>query len=400
MTKEKIEKNSVCIIGGAGHIGLPLGIVFANSGMATTVLDINKNNLNKITKGIMPFKETNGTKELKQALKSKKFIATANPKSISSADFIVLVIGTPIDEHLNPDFKGIMSLIKKYAAYFKDGQTLILRSTVYPGTSERIQNFFIKKKKKVHIAFCPERIVEGKALIELKEIAQIVSAFDNKTLEKVAKLFSRITPHIIKTKQPIEAELAKLFSNSWRYIIFAVANQFYTMANDKGLDYHAIHKIMTDQYPRNHALPKPGFAAGPCLFKDTMQLAAFNRNNFMLGHSAMLVNEGLPYFIIQKLKEEVDLNKKTIGILGMAFKADSDDNRESLSYKLWKIADTESKQVFCSDPYIADTSFISEDELIKKSDIVILATPHKKYKKINPKKYPYKKFVDIWGYWE
>ena len=135
----------------------------------------------------------------------------------------------------------------------------------------------------------------------------------------------------------MEAELAKLFSNAWRYITFAVANQFYMIAEENGLDYKKIDYAMRKDYPRNTNMPTPGFAAGPCLFKDTMQLSAFARNSFFLGHSAMLVNEGLPQFIIEQLKQISNLSKKTIGILGMAFKANNDDSRASLSFKLKKL---------------------------------------------------------------
>lgn len=402
MKKEPKRVFDVCIIGGAGHVGLPLGVSFALSGLRTVLLDINTKSVACIKKGKFPFKEKNGDKSLRRALKSKLLTAVTGPASvISKSDIVVLVIGTPVDEYLNPQFGSLERVIEKYVPYFRNGQTLMLRSTVFPGTSERIQNFFKKRGLNVGVAFCPERIVEGRALEELTSMPQIVSAFDSETLKKMQKLFSAISKGGAVKALPVEAELAKLFSNSWRYIKFAVANQFYTMATERNVNYARIYNVMVDRYERNRDLPRPGFAAGPCLFKDTMQLAAFNQNNFFLGHSAMLVNEGLPRFIVDHIKHrlcEDNLHLQTVGILGMAFKAESDDSRDSLSYKLRKIASLEAKQVFVHDYYIKDDSFSTLDTVLRKSDILIVAAPHERYASIPPEKLKNKIIVDIWNH--
>src|SRR6185312_8992597 len=163
-------------------------------------------------------------------------------------------------------------------------------------------------------------------------------------------LFKVLTKKVIVTK-PVEAELAKLFTNTWRYINFAISNQFYMIANASGHDFYNIYDAMTQDYPRLKSFAKAGLAAGPCLFKDTMQLSAFSGNNFFLGHSAMLVNEGLPDFMIEAMKDRYKLENKTVGILGMAFKGENEDPRESLSYKLMKRLELEADTVLCHDPY-------------------------------------------------
>ena len=362
MAEKRNKQYTLCVIGGAGHVGLPLGVVMANFGVKTVLFDINKEMLNKIKTGIFPFKEKGGSTALKKALKSFRLFISDGPEVISRSEAVLLVVGTPLDEYLNPKHDSILRVIENYFDYFLDGQVLILRSTVFPGTSEMIRRYFQDRNKMVNVAFCPERIVEGMAIEELTSLPQIVSAFDDKTVSFVTRLFKKITPKKIIVLNPIEAELAKLFSNAWRYIKFAAANSFYMLAETNGLNYHKIDLAMKEDYRRMQDLPSPGFAAGPCLLKDTMQLAAFYNHNFFLGHAAMLVNEGLPNFIVNTLKSNYKLfigsnaNKKTVatltsvssdmpasfkdksvGILGMAFKAESDDKRDSLAYKLKKI---------------------------------------------------------------
>jgi len=396
---EQNTKYELCIIGGAGHVGLPLGVSFANGGVKTILLDINKEALVKIGSGIFPFRERGGEEALRAALRSGNLFMTDKSEAISDSKFVLIVLGTPIDEYMSPQFGGIMRAIDRDIDRFRDGQVVILRSTVYPGTAEKTQNYFHEKGKNVRVAFCPERIAEGYAIEEIKILPQIVSAFDDDTLREVSDLFRKITPAKIIPVKPIEAELAKLFTNAWRYIRFAVANQFFMIAQNHNLNYRSIEQAMKEDYARNKDLPSPGFAAGPCLLKDTMQLAAFTNNSFWLGHAAMLVNEGLVNHIVHTLKREhgESLKHKTLGILGMAFKADSDDHRDSLSYKLRKIAYVECREVLCHDPYIKDPKFFPLETVLEKSDIVILAAPHQEYLSIDHKKYPNKQFIDIWN---
>jgi UDP-N-acetyl-D-mannosaminuronic acid dehydrogenase len=281
--------------------------------------------------------------------------------------------------------------------YFRDGQLVVLRSTAYPNTTIKLQKFFDEQGKKVDVAFCPERIVQGYALKELSELPQIVSATSARGLEKAKKLFSHLTSDIV-VAETTEAEYAKLFTNAWRYIKFSAANQFFMLVNEAGLDFSKVYKAMTHNYKRAMDMPMAGFAAGPCLFKDTAQLSASNNNDFALGNAAILVNEGLPFYVVKKLKNKYALKDKTIGILGMAFKADIDDTRDSLSYKLKDLLEFETKRVYCSDPYVKDPSFLDAKELIKKSDIIILATPHKQYANLEIGKD--KTLVDIWNFYK
>ena len=387
------NKFDVIIVGGLGHVGLPLGIVFADKGLKVCLYDIAKDKLDTVSKGIMPFIENGAEPILHKALKEGKLKISLEPESISLAKYVIISIGTPVDEYLNPKTRQFLEFFGKIKKYLNKEQIIIIRSTVYPRTCEQLLNL-LGKVEGWNIAYCPERIVQGHSVKELKELPQIVAGLSDKAVEEASKLFSIISPKIIKTTIG-EAELVKLFSNAWRYIQFAIANQFYMIAHNFDVDYDKVRYAMQEGYERALTLPSAGFAAGPCLLKDTMQLSAFSSNNFLLGHAAMMVNEGLPNFIVENLRKKYDLSKTKVGILGMAFKADIDDVRDSLSFKLGKILRFHGAKVFYSDEYAKNSDFVTKEELIMESDVVIVAVPHSAYKSvIIPKN---KVTIDLWG---
>jgi UDP-N-acetyl-D-mannosaminuronic acid dehydrogenase len=390
-----VKNYDICVIGGCGHVGLPLAVAFASKGEKVVIYDINEKAVNSVKKGIVPFKEEGLLPLLKKTLNKKLYVST-EAEVISRSKYVIVVIGTPVDEFLNPKISDVFNCLEKYLPHFRKGQHLILRSTLYPGTTQKIKEYLKKNSVKISVSFCPERIAEGKALLEIFDLPQIVSAFDKKTERVISKLFKKLTKDIV-VLSPMEAEVAKLFTNVWRYIQFSIPNQFLIIANKYGLDFHKIFDAIKYKYPRANKFYGPGFAAGPCLFKDTMQLAAFNNNDFMLGHSAMLINEGLPQYLVDYMKNKYNLSKMKVGILGMAFKAGSDDPRSSLSFKLKKILELECKEVLCTDAHIKDNRFISVKELIKKSDIIVVAAPHSQYKRLRFGKK--KKVIDMWNYY-
>ncbi len=393
--EESVFSRDVCVIGGGGHVGLPLALTFADTGLRTVIYDTNRDTVAKIRNGVMPFSEKGGREFLQRALESRLLDVTVTPELISECHFLVLIIGTPIDEHLKPSFTAMRRAVGSCSAHLRDGQILILRSTIFPGTSKHIQEDLEARGLDIAVAFCPERVAQGNSLREFRELPQIVSAFRPETLEAVRGLFGRFTPEFIEMT-PMEAELCKLMTNASRYIQFAIANQFYTIARDHGLDFDRILHGCRHNYPRMAGMPGPGLAAGPCLLKDTMQLAAFSQNSFLLGHSAMLVNEGLPGKLVDLAKREVDLSTKTTGILGMAFKAESDDPRDSLSYRLRNLLTLESRRVLCTDPYVPDPDLVPLEKVVAEGDVLFLATPHKVYRDL---RVPEGKLLfDVWSW--
>lgn len=385
--------HDICIVGGCGHVGLPLALTFAQRGLKVAVHDINDRAVERVRSGRMPFREAGAEPILREVIGRNLHVAN-DPELIGRARNVIVVVGTPVDEHLNPRFHEMRAFIAALLPRLRDGQCLILRSTVFPGTTEKIRALVDASGKALHVAFCPERIAQGRGIEELTGLPQIVSGCDEMAVAMAAELFGKIAPSVIRM-EPLEAELAKVFTNAWRYIQFATANQFFMMATDFGADFYRIHEAMTRDYPRMAGLPRAGFAAGPCLFKDTMQLAAANNNNFSLGHSAMLINEGLPNYLVRQLKQKHHLARMTVGVLGMAFKADCDDPRESLSYKLRKLLVYEAAEVLCTDVYIDDPSFLPLDEVIRRADLLVLAAPHREYRDLDvPGSKP---IADIWN---
>jgi len=382
----------VAIVGGCGRVGLPLGITFASRGLKVALQDLNGPAVDQINAAQMPFREDGADEALKR-LTGESLVATTDPAVVARAEHVVIVIGTPVDEHLNPVPAVVLRLIADLAPHLVDGQHIVLRSTVYPGTTTLIERAVSNLGLDVDVSFCPERIAEGRAMRELTELPQLVSASTDAAFDRAEKLFRSLSDSVIRM-QPDEAELAKLISNAWRYIKFATANQFFVMADSRGLDYERIRSALAEGYSRAADLPRAGFAAGPCLMKDTMQLAAFADNNFPIGHSAMLVNEGLPLYLVRRLEERHDLGAMTVGLLGMAFKADSDDARSSLSYKLKRVLGFSARRVLCHDPFVTtDADLYPLEDVLAAADLIVIGAPHRMYGSVRFEG----PVLDIWG---
>jgi UDP-N-acetyl-D-mannosaminuronic acid dehydrogenase len=392
VTSRDFELDAV-VIGGCGHVGLPLAIALARRDTKVGIYDVSQTAVDTVNAGQLPFAEPGAAEPLRTGLAAGRLRASADPAIVGMAEHVIVVIGTPVDEHLNPKPDAIPNALGGFAPYLRDGQILILRSTVYPGVTALVEKTIAALGADIDVAFCPERIAEGHAMTELFELPQIVSARTARGVQRASALFGRLTSQLV-VLTPEEAELAKLFTNTWRYIKFATANQLYMMANDRGLDFERIRQGMGADYPRAADMPAAGFAAGPCLFKDTMQLAAYNYNNFALGHTAMAINEGMPLYLMHRLEQRYDLAAMTVGICGMAFKGGSDDTRSSLSYKLKRILAFKAAAVLCTDPYVTtDPDLRPLPEVIEQADLLVIAAPHPEYRTLATAK----PVADIWN---
>jgi UDP-N-acetyl-D-mannosaminuronic acid dehydrogenase len=388
-----MEALDLVIVGGCGHVGLPLALSLADCGYRVGIDDIDAGKVAYVKAGNVPFLENGADELLKKLLPTGRLELASDPKLVESTDTVILVIGTPIDEFMNPSVRIFDKVLDELIPHLKKSTMIVLRSTVFPGTTESVERRLRAAGIQADVVFCPERIAEGHALEELRTLPQLVGASSDRAFEKASRLFERLGVSTIRTT-PMEAELAKLLTNTWRYMKFAIANQFFQIAHRSGVDYNNVLDAIRHDYPRAADLPGPGFAAGPCLLKDTMQLSAFTPDHFPMGQAAMQINEGLPNYIVDTLNSRRPLQGRTVGILGMAFKGESDDPRASLSYKLRKLAAFKGARVLCTDPFIEDPSFASLEKVLSDSDILVLAAPHRAYKKLD---LAGRDVVDIWG---
>ena len=386
------SKRHISIIGGAGRVGFPLGLIFSSKGFKVSLIDNDLEKINKINVSKVPFLEENSQKLLNSMIRKKRIFATNQLIEVLKSKYIIVCIGTPINKQLNPSLRSFISFFYRLKKFLKKNQIVIIRSSIYPGICDKIYKIIGNKCK--NLSYCPERIVQGKSIIELPKLPQLVSGKSKKAIAESGRLFRKVCKKIIYT-EVIEAELIKLFSNAYRYIHFSISNQFYMICQNQDLNFFKIRDIMRDGYLRNANIPASGFTAGPCLLKDTMQLSSFYNHKFLLGHSALSINEGIPKFIINKLNTKYNLKKKTVGVLGLAFKSETDDIRDSLAIKLLKLLKSKKIKTLQSDEYYKHKDNIDKRDLIKKSDIIILSTPHQAYKKLKIGKN--KILIDVWG---
>lgn len=384
---KKIEnKDTVFCIVGLGRVGLPLSCVFANKGFVTYGVDVNKDLLDSVSKSISPFDDSELQQSLEKANESGKLTVVKNVENISKEiDVIIITVGTPTKNN-NVDYSQLYSALNEICKLGLKNKLIILRSTMPPGTTTDIISPYLESKTKLKkgedflLAVCPERILEGHAIREINDLPEIIGGINKESDEIAAHVFKSINPEkeILYTSVS-GAELAKLFANVYRYINFAIANEFAIWAERYGLDANEIIKIANFKYPRSN-IPKPGFAGGPCLSKDGTFLDNNTTSSGIIS-TAFKLNESIPQHVVNNIKNHVTnlLNKK-IAVLGLSFKANSDDLRDSPSVKLVEILKSFGADVVVHDPHVKNTSSLKE--VLEKPDIIILATNHKEFENL------------------
>jgi UDP-N-acetyl-D-mannosaminuronic acid dehydrogenase len=358
----------VAVVGGCGRVGLPLAVALASRGLRVTISDLNGAAVAAVRAGRMPFTEPGAGPALRAALRRGLLTATTDPAVAGRAEAVIVAI---------PE-ERLADGLARLAPLLRDGQLIVLRSTLAPGTTMRVQKMVADLGIDADVAFCPERITEGAAMSELATLPQIVASHSLRGQQRAAALLGRLSP-VLVPMTPEEAELAKLFCNAWRYLTFAAANQFFMIANDRGLDYERIRAGMTAGYPRAAGLPGAGLTAGPCLRKDAGELAAAC-GSFPLGEAAITVNEGLPGYLVARL--------------GMAFKAGSDDARGSLGYELKRLLEARAAAVLCADPLVRDDpGLLPLGEVLDRAGLLVIAAPHPEYRELRVRA----PVVDVWN---
>jgi UDP-N-acetyl-D-mannosaminuronic acid dehydrogenase len=410
---KKLENRDFTLgVFGLGRLGLPIAIKFASKNIDVIGLDINEALLKSVASGSMPFKEEHTQALLKDALKKNRITVTSDVKKFVDADVIILCVGLPLDEEIRPDFSPLISALKTLKPILQHDQLLIIRSTVSPGTLINVVKPFIEEHtslvvgKDLFLAVCPERVIEGNVIEELETLPEIIGGIDEKSSQMAALFFTSLSPDK-KTviMDSTSAELAKLFSNVFRYVRFALSNEYALLSEHYGVDGREIIRLLNKDYPREH-IPMPGPCGGPHFFKDGYFLIENIANpDFIL--NAWKINENIPAYLAKKLRERLKEKGKSlagarVGVLGMAYKAEVDDMRKSSSLRLMEILKKEGARVYAFEPFCSSDGL---DTVLQDADAVVLMTNHQTFREISPqyaKKHARKDciFIDSWGIWK
>lgn len=398
----------VAVIGAGGHVGFPFSLVVAQAGHFVYGIDINQRVCDMLNTGVMPYIEYGAGQVLDDVLERQQILFTPDASKMMEANVIAIMIGTPVDSEGNPRLDDILDFVDgELIPCLQKGQLVILRSTVAPGTTEIIK----KKIEKAngweegvdfHLVFCPERVAQSYGIEESKKFPQLVGAFCRDSYIKAADFFHTFVDNRCFHLTPREAEVGKLITNMYRYVSFAMANEFYMIADKQGVDIHKVIKAANHEYGRM-AVPLPGpNVGGPCLFKDGKFLLTDVPFADLI-QTSFHINEGMPDYLFNRIKNmKPDIEK--VLILGLTFKADCDDTRNSLSYKLIKVCKKNGVQWNAIDPYVQEYNLDPDEIYMSEYDAVVLMTPHTIFKDT------YKDYlknlkddciiVDIWKSWE
>src|SRR5215216_3223749 len=370
-------QHDVCVIG-LGRVGLPLALSFADAGMSVLGVDNDPDVLAALRERRMPFKEP-GTDEL---LARVELTLSHRAADGAQARSIVLTLGTPSFSHIEIDMGDIRSVLDDLLPLLHKGQLLVLRSTVAPGTTEFVAGYLEKHRgfavgRDVFVAHVPERIAADRFLEEIGTLPCIVGGVGEASGEHAAELFARLGAPIVQTT-PVEAELAKIWTNILRYATFALPNLLMMDCERHGANVFDVIELINRDYPRG-GMAQPGLTAGTCLRKDfAFSEERSSAPGMLLAVSR--VHETVPLFLVDGVKRRIggSLRERRVAVLGLSFKSDTDDERDSLSHKLIRLLERELADVAVHDPVVA-TPTADLDDAIAGADVVVVATNHSAY---------------------
>jgi UDP-N-acetyl-D-mannosaminuronic acid dehydrogenase len=365
---------------GLGRVGLPLALCFADAGLRVLGVDKDVERLDGLRAGRMPFKEP-GTDEL---LARVGLDVSPHAADAAQADAIVLTLGTPTFSHIEIDMGDIRSALDDLLPVLREGQTIVLRSTVAPGTTEFVAGYLEKHRgftvgEDLFVAHVPERIAADRFLEEISTLPCIVGGVGEASGEAAGRLFAGLGAPIVQTS-PVEAELAKIWTNIYRYATFALPNLLMMDCERYGANVFDVIELINRDYPRG-GIGRPGLTAGTCLRKDfAFSEEKSNAPGMLLGVSR--VHESVPLFLVDGIKRRLGgtLRERKVAVLGLAFKRDTDDERDSLSHKLVRLLERELADVAVHDP-VVQTPTASFEDAVSGADVVVVATNHSAFER-------------------
>jgi UDP-N-acetyl-D-mannosaminuronic acid dehydrogenase len=366
---------------GLGRVGLPLALSFADRGLSVIGIDNDPARLGSVREGTMPFQETDAQQLLERVAASGRLALSERVANAAAAKHIVITLGTPSFSHIEIDMRDIRSALDDLLGALQPGHALTLRSTVAPGTTEFVAGYLAKHRgfqigEDVYVAHAPERIAAGRFLEEIDSLPCIIGGVGAHSGEVVAELFGAFGAPIVQTT-PVQAELAKIWANILRYTHFALPNLLMMDCERYGANVFEVIDLVNRNYPRG-GLAQPGLTAGTCLRKDfAFSEERSNAPGMLLAVSR--VNESVPLFLVEGVRRRLgSLSGRKVAVLGLAFKADTDDERDSLAHKLIRLLERELADVVAHDPHVP-TPTVSFEEAVQNADVVFVAANHHEF---------------------
>ena len=366
---------------GLGRVGLPLALCFAERGYRVLGVDHDKTVLDSLAARRMPWTEAGTQELLARVIASGQLELAERAADAARAEDIVLTIGTPSFSHVESDLSQLTAVIDDLLPLLRRGQALILRSTIAPGTTEFVAGYVHKRRglsvgEDVFVAHAPERIAAGRFVEEISTLPCIIGGVGEASTERAAETFAVFGAPIVKTS-PVQAELAKIWTNILRYATFALPNLLMMDCERYGANVFEVIDLINRDYPRG-GIARPGMTAGTCLRKDfAFSEERSNAPGMLLAVSR--VNESVPLFLVEGIKRRVGaLASRKVAVLGLTFKRDSDDERDSLSPKLIRLLERELADVAVCDPH-AGTPTQSLADAVHDADVVVMATNHTEF---------------------
>jgi UDP-N-acetyl-D-mannosaminuronic acid dehydrogenase len=374
------DARTVSVIG-LGRVGLPLALSFAAHGLRVLGVDHDPAILDSLRAGRMPFEEAGTQELLEQVQHTGRFELAERAADAARADDIVITIGTPSFSHVESDLRQVRAAVDDLLPLLRPGHALILRSTIAPGTTEFVAGYIEKQRElrvgeDVFVAHAPERIAAGRFLAEIVSLPCIIGGVGPESTERAASLFGVFGPEIVRTT-PVQAELAKIWTNILRYATFALPNLLMMDCEQHGANVFDVIELINRDYPRG-GIAMPGMTGGTCLRKDfAFSEERSNSPGMLLAVSR--VNEAVPLFLVEGIKRRVgSLRSRKVAVLGLTFKRNTDDERDSLSPKLIRLLERELADVAVCDPH-APTPTQPLAESVSGADVIVVATNHSEF---------------------
>lgn len=398
---EKINSISAKIgVVGLGYVGLPLAVEIAKIGYKVIGVDVDCDRINDIQNGSSYIGDVNNS-DLKEVVKNNNLLATRNYKKLESTDIIIICVPTPLDEYHQPNTKYIKSATEEISNYLTNEKLIILESTTYPGTTEEIIKPILEKDDLIcgndfYLAFSPERVDPGNKKYNTKNTPKVVGGVTSKCTKIASEFYNNVLTNIVhKVSSPAIAEMEKILENTFRNINIALVNEMAILAEKMGIDiWEVIEAAKTKPYGYMAFYPGPGLG-GHCIPIDPFYLTWKAREydyHTRLIELAGEINNSMPDFVVDKLMKVLNefkkpLNGSKILILGVAYKKDINDLRESPSLKIINLLEKNGAKILYNDPFIDNFKLNNKEyqseklskKLLSEVDVALIATDHSIY---------------------